>query len=72
MLTETLFRIPFSVMFSSADLSLAAGKCAKIYLSQAASGLILQNYRRLPVSTFRVKIAAVGSLKGGYWKDFQN
>jgi hypothetical protein len=64
MLTETLFRIPFSMMFSSADLSLAAGKCAKINLSQVASGLILQNHMHLPVSIFSVKIAAVGSLKG--------
>ncbi len=65
MLTETLLRIPFSVtwtMFSSADLSLAAGKCARINLLQAASGMILQNHMRLPLSMFSVKIAALGSL----------
>jgi hypothetical protein len=37
-------------------------KCARISLSQAASGMILQNHRRLTVSIFSVKIAAVGSL----------
>jgi hypothetical protein len=59
-------------MFSSADLSLAAGKkCAKSILSQAAFGMILQNRRRLPVSIFSVKIAALGSFKrvmGGIFK----
>jgi hypothetical protein len=39
------------------------GKCARIKLSQAASGMILQNHRRLPVSIFSGKIAALGSLK---------
>jgi hypothetical protein len=37
--------------------------------------MILHNHRRLPVSIFSVKIAALGSLKvfeAGYWKDFQN
>jgi hypothetical protein len=47
-------------MFSIADLSLAAGKMRKNYLSQAASGIILQ-IRRLPVSNFSVKIADLGS-----------
>jgi hypothetical protein len=32
-------------------------------VSQAASGMILQNHRRLPVSTFSVKIVALRSLK---------
>ncbi len=32
-------------------------------LPQAASGMILQNHRRLPVSIFRVKIAALGCLQ---------
>jgi hypothetical protein len=50
-------------MFSSADLSLAAGKCARINLSPAALGIILQNHRRLPVSNFSIKIDASGSLK---------
>jgi hypothetical protein len=47
-------------MFSSADLSLAAGKMRE---NRAAFGIILQNHRRLPVSIFSVKIAALGSLK---------
>ncbi len=46
------------------------GKCAKISMSQAASGMILQNPRRLPVSIFSVKIAALGCVKRGYWKEF--
>jgi hypothetical protein len=50
-------------MFSNADLSLAAGKMARINMSQAASGMILQNHRRLPVRIFSVKIAVLGSLK---------
>jgi hypothetical protein len=50
-------------MFSSVDSVLAAGKMPRINLSQAASGMILQNLRRLPVSIFNVKIAALGSLK---------
>jgi hypothetical protein len=39
------------------------GKFARITLFQAASCMILQNHRRLPVSIFSVKIAALGSLK---------
>ncbi len=60
----TLLRIPFSVIGRcspwSADPSLAA---EKINLLQTASGMILQNHRRLPVSIFSFKIAALGSLK---------
>jgi hypothetical protein len=60
-LTEFLLRIPFSVigrMFSRTKLSLVAKKSARINLSQAASGMILQNQKRLPVSMFIVKITA--------------
>ncbi len=62
MLTETLLRIPFSVI----------GWCslycrplaASINLSQVASGMALQIHRgRLPVNIFNVKIAGLGSLK---------
>ncbi len=38
-------------------------KCARINLSQAASGMILQNNMRLPESIFSVKIAALGTFK---------
>jgi hypothetical protein len=58
MLTETLQRISFSVVGRCADLSLAA----RINLSPADFGIILQNHRRLPLSIFSVKIAALGSL----------
>jgi hypothetical protein len=63
MLTETLFKIPFSVIgrCSNADFSLAAG--SRINLSQGASGRILHNRRRLTVCIFSVKIAAIGSLE---------
>jgi hypothetical protein len=54
MLTETLLII----LFSSANLSLALGKCAGINFSQTASGMILQNHRLLPVSIFSIKIAS--------------
>jgi hypothetical protein len=66
MLTETLFKTPFSVIGRCSLVPTShwlRGKCAKINLSQAASGLILQHHRRLPVSIFRDKIAALGSLK---------
>jgi hypothetical protein len=39
------------------------GECARITLSQAASGMILQNHRQLSVSIFSVEIATLGSLK---------
>jgi hypothetical protein len=32
-------------------------------LTQAASGMILQNHRRLPENIFSVKIAVLGSLR---------
>jgi hypothetical protein len=38
-------------------------KCARINLSQAASGMIIQNHRQLPVNILSVIIAAFGSLK---------
>jgi hypothetical protein len=50
-------------MFSSVHLSLDTGKIRKNYLFQAASCMILQNHRRLPVSIFSVKIVALESLK---------
>jgi hypothetical protein len=57
-------------MFSSADLSLAAGKnFTRINLSQAASGMILQNHRRLSGSIFSVKIRIM-VCEAGYWKDY--
>ncbi len=73
MLTETLLRIPFSVI-GRCSLVLTSqrlqGKCARINLSPAASGIILQNHRRLSVSIFSVKIAAFGSLKRITWRIF--
>ncbi len=66
MLTETLLRIHFfvigwcSLVLTSHRLQ---GKCTRINLSQAASGMIVHNNRRFPGSIFSVKIAAVGSLK---------
>ncbi len=57
MFTEILLRIPFSVIgrtFSSADLSLAAGKMRQNKLVTGGG---------LPVSIFSVEISALGSLK---------
>jgi hypothetical protein len=56
--TETLFRISFSVIGRSSLVPTPhwlQGKCARINLSPAAFGIILQNQRRLPVSIFSVK-----------------
>ncbi len=64
MLTETLLRIPLSVI----DLSSLVSTSARIDLSQAASGMILQNHRRLSVRIFSVKIAALGSLSQVTWR----
>jgi hypothetical protein len=66
MYPEALLRIPISVI-GRCSLEPTShwilGKFARITLSQAASCMILQNHRRLPVSIFSVKIAALGSLK---------
>ncbi len=44
---------------------------SSINLSQAASGMILQNHRWLPVSIFSVKIdRCIRVLEMGNWKDF--
>jgi hypothetical protein len=61
MLTETLLRIPFSVIGRWPLMPTShwlQGKWARINWSQAASGIILKNHRRLPVSIFSVKITA--------------
>jgi hypothetical protein len=66
MFTVTLFRIPLSVNGRCSLVPTSHclwGKCARIDLSQAASGMILQNHRWLPVSIFSIKIATVGTLK---------
>ncbi len=66
MLTGTLLKIPFSVISRCSLVPTPhwlQGKCAIIYLSQEAFGIILQNHRRHPVSIFSVKIAALGPLK---------
>jgi hypothetical protein len=57
-------------MFSGIDLSMAAGKCARINLSHAASDMIFKNHSWLPASIFSVKIAAFGSLKRVILKGF--
>jgi hypothetical protein len=67
MLTETVLKIPFSVIGRCSLVPTShrlQGKRARNNLSQVvASGMILQNHKRLPVSIFGVKIAAVVSLK---------
>jgi hypothetical protein len=57
MLTETLLRIPFTVVgrcFLMPNSQWLPGKCA-------AFVMIIQNYRRLSVCICSVKIAALGS-----------
>jgi hypothetical protein len=64
MLTETLLKIPFSVIGRCTLVPTSywlQGKCARSNLSQAALGIILQNHKQLPVYNFSVKIAALGS-----------
>jgi hypothetical protein len=66
MLTKTLLKIPLSVIGRCSLVPTShwlQKKCARIDLSQAASGMILQNHRWLHVNIFCVKIAALGSLK---------
>jgi hypothetical protein len=68
MLTETLLRIPFSVIRRCSPEQTAhwlQGKCARINLSQAASGMTLQDHRWLPVSIFNAKI---NDLVEGFFK----
>ncbi len=66
LLTETLIRIPFFVIGGCSLMPtshLLQVNCARINLSQGASGRISQNHRRLPVSNFSVEIAALWLLK---------
>jgi hypothetical protein len=74
MLTETVLRIPFSVI-GRCSLGPTShwlqGKCARIILFPAAFGIILQNHRGLPVSIFSFKITALGLWSGileGFFK----
>ncbi len=64
-LLKTLLRILISdwLMISSVGPSLAARKMREILMSQATFAIILQDPMRLPAGIFRVKIAALGSLK---------
>jgi hypothetical protein len=65
-LTEALLRIHLSVIgrYSLVPTShWLQGKCARITVTKAASGMILQNHRLLPISIFSLKIVASGSFK---------
>ncbi len=73
MLTKTLFRIPFSVIGQCSPVSTPhwlQWKWAEIYLSQVNFCVILEDHRRLLVSIFKVKIAAIGSLKSFVARNF--
>jgi hypothetical protein len=67
MLTETLLRIPFSVIgrcYRVLTYHGLQGNAQEFSLSQTASGIILQYHRRLPVSISSVsKLPTLGSLK---------
>jgi hypothetical protein len=73
--TEALLRIPFSVIGSSANLSLAVqGKCAKINLSQAASTAFQYDFKESQAGSykhFQCQIAALASLKRVIGRDFK-
>jgi hypothetical protein len=64
MLTETLLRIPLSVIGQCSPVSAPhwlQGKASKFSCHMAAFNIILQDHRRLPVCIFRIKIVALGS-----------
>ncbi len=66
MLIETLLKIPFSGIGQCSPVPTSHWLqeiCARINLPQAASGMILQSHRSLPVFIFSVKITALVSLK---------
>jgi hypothetical protein len=70
MLTDPL-RIPFSMIGRCSPVPTShwlQGKCARINLSQAASGMILHNHRRLPVSIFSVALGSLKQLLEGFSK----
>jgi hypothetical protein len=72
MLSETFLRIPFSVIGRCSLVPTShwlQGKCARINLSQAATGMIFTESQAAfsvskPPRRFRV-------FDAGYWKDFQ-
>jgi hypothetical protein len=83
MLTETFFRIPFSVIgrcslmqvFSNADLTLAAGKmtCERSNLPQAASNI--DDFTESQAASCRHAQSLSRHFRAferGYWQDFQN
>jgi hypothetical protein len=66
--TETLLRVPFSLIGRCLPVRVPTshwlqGKCARINLSWAASGMIIKDHRRLPVSILSIKIPDLGSVK---------
>jgi hypothetical protein len=75
MLPETLLRILTSVIGLCSLVPTShwlQGKCARMNPSHPASGMTLQNHRRLLVNIFSVKIAALGSLKRVSVRIFKN
>jgi hypothetical protein len=62
MLYGAILRIPFSVIGRCSLVPTSHWLQGKFNLSEAASGMVLQNHRRLPVSIFSVIIATLGSL----------
>ncbi len=71
MLTETLFRFPFSVFgrCSLVPISHWLQKCASINLSQSATGMITESQA---ASCKHSKLPRSRVFESGYWKDFQN
>jgi hypothetical protein len=70
MLTETLLRIPFSVIGRSSLVSTShwlQRKCARTYLSQAGFRYDFTESQAASCHCRRFRV-----FEAGYWKDFQN
>jgi hypothetical protein len=74
MLAKTPLRIPFYVVGRCSQMPTShwlQGKCARINLSQTASGMILQSNRRLPTRSLGVKKSPLQGLRSGLLEVFQ-
>jgi hypothetical protein len=75
MLTETLLRIPLSLL-NRCSLVLAShwlqGKCTSSNLSQAASGIYFKESQAASCKDFLCQNRRCRVFEAGYWKDFQN
>jgi hypothetical protein len=71
-LTETLLRIPFSVIGRCPRVPAShwlQGKCARINLSQGASGMIFKESKAASCKHFQCQNPCFRVFEAGYWKD---